>query len=110
MTTITQQITFIEALRESHDNNQREAMQSVYPPSVVAELLRDIHENLLAVKLWQVKTDVPLCGDCNQPIEPNERVHFAADGGRVLVARGEIVCARCTELRKVNSVNHFNQL
>lgn len=110
MTTIQQQISFIEALRESFDNNSREAMQNTYPPSVVAELLRDIHENLIAMKWLQLAKDVNLCNDCNQPVKPTDAIHFATDGDKVLVHRGEYVCERCTELRRHKTLNHSNQL
>ncbi|WKZ60769.1 MAG: hypothetical protein QY309_04645 [Cyclobacteriaceae bacterium] len=110
MTTIQQQISFVEALRDSFDNNQREAMQNTYPPSVVAELLRDIHENLVAVKQLQLAQTPKLCNDCNQPVKPNHAIHFATDGDKVLVHRGEYVCERCTELRKLKTENHHTQL
>jgi hypothetical protein len=95
MTTIQQQISFIEALRDSFDNNQREAMQNTYPPTVVAELLRDIHENLVAVKQLQLAQTPKLCVDCNQPVDKNRPVN---------------VCPRCTELRKQKAENHSVQL
>lgn len=94
----------MEALRESFDNNQREAMQNVYPPSLVSELLRDIHENLLAVKMWQVNKPVNLCDDCNQPLG-SDRTTFAVNEKEVFVHIGEKVCSRCTLIRQ-QKLNH----
>lgn len=95
MTTIKQQISLIEYMRESFDNNQREAIMNRYTPTELAELLRDIHENLIAMKWLQLAENIKLCNDCNQPIEKGRPVN---------------VCERCTELRKLKAENHSVQL
>jgi len=71
MTTINQQIDFIQELRESHDSNQRELVTTKRSPEQIAELMRDIEENLLAVRLLQLndKEAVEFCTHCNQPTQ-----------------------------------------
>lgn len=86
MTTINQQIEFIQEVRDSHDNNQREVITTKRTPEAVAELLRDIHENLLAVRLWQTNHNVELCRDCNQPAKANGMLE-------------EALCDRCAQIR-----------
>lgn len=69
-TTITQRLRFIELLRESHDNNQREVITTLYTPEQVSELLKDINEDLIFVQRVQLKP-VVLC-PCGRPISsPN---------------------------------------
>lgn len=104
MTTIQQQISLIEDLRESLDNSQREYITAKYSPSQLANLLRDIHENLLAVKLLQVNQPVPLCSDCNQPIQPGKRVAYAVVNDKIIIGSNEQVCERCT-LERIKNLN-----
>jgi DNA repair exonuclease SbcCD ATPase subunit len=69
MTTIHQQISFVKDLRESYDNNQREVVTNNRPPEAIAELLRDIEENLHAMRLAQYNKPIQLCERCNQPVK-----------------------------------------
>ncbi len=90
MTTINQQISFIEELRESFDTNQREQVLTKRTTEQVAALLRDIEENLLAVRLLQLndKEAVEFCTHCNQPTQ-----------GFTYLIENKKCCQRCAQLK-----------
>jgi hypothetical protein len=68
MVTIQQQIEFVDHVRNSYDDQQRQRILVSYPPEMVAELLKAIHENLIGVRNWQLGQEVKLCIKCNQPL------------------------------------------
>jgi len=103
MTTIQQQLDFQSELRENYDLNCRESLTTNRDPKQVVELLRDIHENLIAVRNWQLGHKTELCSDCNQPLTEHNRVNYAVAEGRIIVTRDEHVCDRCTEHRAENA-------
>jgi hypothetical protein len=94
MTTIHQQISFVKDLRESYDNHQREAVTSTRTPEAIAELLRDIEENLHAMRLVQLNGKVVLCDNCNQAVLNN--IGFAKMDGQTIKI---LLCARCAEIK-----------
>ena len=101
MTTIQQQIDFVQDLRDKWDNTQRERIQIDRDPQAVAELLRDVQENLIAMKLMQLgDKKIELCSDCNQPFgELNPKVVFGTDEKHVVVHPEDKDCERCTHAR-----------
>lgn len=105
MTTINQQIDFMHELRDSFDSNQRERIATNRSPEQVAELLRDIEENLHAVRFWQVAQKVELCIDCNQPITSKNKVAIGVTENSIVVHPGESVCIRCTTIRAQKSIS-----
>lgn len=99
MTTIQQQLDFVTELRDNYDLNARERISTNRDKQQVALLLRDIHENLIAVRNWQLGQKSDLCNDCNQPLTEHNRVNYAVSNDHVIVTRNERVCDRCTTVR-----------
>lgn len=95
MTTIQQQIDFVQHIRDSYDNEQRERIVVKYPAHKVAELLRDVQENLIAIKHVQLKKEVDLCSQCNQPGKPYELLD-------------DVLCDRCAQIRLNNELDSIN--
>lgn len=99
MTTIQQQIDFVKELAENFDLNCREVLSTARNPKSVASLLRDIHENLIGVRNWQLGHPTQFCGDCNCALTDNNRVNYAVADSHVIVTRNEHVCEKCTHMR-----------
>jgi len=103
MTTVQQQIDFIQELRDKWDGSQRERIQLERDPETVAELLRDVQENLIAMKLMQLgeAKKVELCGDCNQPYtEQNPKMQFG-----ICEFVDHDMCKRCAQIR-IDQINN----
>src|SRR5687767_14140213 len=105
MTTIQQQIEFIQDLADRWDGSQRERIVTDRDPNTVAELLRDVKQNLLGMQKVQLNQTVTLCHDCNQPLTPHNKVNFAVCANRITVTRDEDVCDGCATIRNERAQN-----
>lgn len=100
--TVQEQIQFINDIREAFDREERERIALIREPEHTAQLLKDIHENLIAVRNWQAAnkeaqevTDV--CNDCDAKLTTDN----LADSERydVVLDPKEIVCVPCADKR-----------
>jgi hypothetical protein len=100
--TVHEQIEFINEIREAFDREERQRIAMIREPEHTAQLLKDIHENLIAVRNWRAADTEALevadkCNDCpvlitTENLADNERYDVVLDPK-------EIVCISCADKR-----------
>lgn len=96
-TTIEQQLEFITELRQAFDREERERVAMIRTPEQTAQLLKDIHENLIGVRNWQHGQKVDLCTDCNKPLTTGN--YADTEFYDVVLTAEDNICIPCADKR-----------
>lgn len=101
MTVEQQQIDFCTRLRKSEPLLELIAYGLQIPVDNVAELIRDINENVVAVRNWKLGQPVHLCDDCNKPLEGFKIQTAELDGKVIFIDKN--LCHTCATNRIDNA-------
>jgi superfamily II helicase len=66
---------------------------------LIGAYFRDINENVVASRNWQLGKKVDYCNECNRPLNEHNGVYYAVHNDHIVASRGEKICVVCVNVR-----------